>query len=80
MCKFDEARYIFDGLVLTRVDDREDYGEVREISLCLLSPDAPLMVVHTARGEETRLILARRANRRERSIYYDYLERRLEAD
>ncbi len=35
---------MFDGPVLTRVDDREDYGEVREISLGLLSPDAPLVV------------------------------------
>jgi hypothetical protein len=77
---FDEARHIFDGPILTRIDDREDYGELREISLGLLSPDAPLMVVHTARGEKTRLISARRANRRERKIYYDYLERTFEAD
>ena len=78
--RFEEARYIFDGLVLTRLDDRADYGEVREISLGLLSPDAPLLVVHTARGEKTRLISARKANRRERKIYYEYLERTLERD
>jgi len=77
---FDEARQIFDGPVLTRVDDREDYGEVREISLGLLSPDAALMVVHMARGEKTRLISARKANRQERKIYYDYLERTLRSD
>ena len=77
---FDEAKHTFDGPVLTRVDDREDYGEVREISLGTLSPDAPLMVVHTARGEKTRLISARKANRQEREIYYDYLEKTLGTD
>jgi len=29
---FDEARHIFDGPVLTRADDRQDYGEQRFIS------------------------------------------------
>ena len=70
---FEEAKHIFDGPVLTRVDDREDYGEVREISLGTLSPD-------TARGAKTRLISARKANRQERKIYDDYLERTLGAD
>lgn len=78
--RFDEARHIFDGPVLTRADERADYGEVREISLGLLSPAAPLLVVHTARGEKTRLISARKANRRERKIYYEFLERTLEGD
>jgi uncharacterized DUF497 family protein len=77
---FEEAKHIFDGPVLTRVDEREDYGEVREISLGTLSPDAPLLVVHTARGTKTRLISARKANRQERKIYDDYLERTLGAD
>ncbi len=77
---FGEAKHVFDGPVLTRIDDRADYGEVREISLGLLSTDAPLMVVHTARGETIRLISARKASRRERVIYYDYLERTFETD
>ena len=78
--RFAKAKHVFDGPVLTRIDDRADYGEVREISLGLLSPEAPLMVVHTARGEEIRLISARKASRRERVIYDDYLERTFEAD
>ncbi len=77
---FDEARHIFDGPVLTRVDDRQDYGEMREISFGLLSPDALLMVVHTTRGKKTRLISARKANRRERRFYYEYLEKTLEGN
>ena len=32
-----------------------------------------LVVVHTDRGEKTRLISARKANRRERQVFYDYL-------
>ena len=56
---FDEARHIFDGPTLTRVDDRQDYGENRDISLGALSPDAVLVVVHTERGGKIRLISAR---------------------
>jgi len=70
---FEEATHIFDGLVLTKIDDREAYGEVREITMGMLSPNAVLVVVHTERGENIRLISARKANRRERQIFYDYL-------
>lgn len=77
---FDEAKLIFESPVLTRVDDRQDYGEVREISIGKLSAEAPLVVVHTARGEKTRLISARKANRRERKVYDDYIERTFEPD
>jgi len=34
----------------------------------------------TARGAKIRLISARKANRQERKIYYDYLERTFGAD
>jgi uncharacterized DUF497 family protein len=70
---FEEAQCIFNGPILTKIDAREAYGEVREISMGMLSPDAVLVVVHTERGESTRLISARKANRRERQIFYDYL-------
>ena len=53
---FDEAKHIFDGPILTRADDRQDYGENRDISLGALSPDAVLVVVHTERGDKIRLI------------------------
>ena len=70
---FDEARHIFDGPVLTRVDDRQDYGEHRDISLGALSRHAVLVVIHTERGERIRLISARKVNRRERKVYHDHL-------
>ncbi len=77
---FDEARHIFEGPYLTRVDDRQDYGENRHISLGALSPDAVLVVVHTERGDKIRLISARNANRRERNVYYDHLAQAQEGD
>ena len=70
---FDEAKDIFDGPTLTRADDRQEYGEDRDISLGSLSPDAVLVVVHTEREDKIRLISARKANRSERKVYYDYL-------
>ena len=30
---FDESRHIFDGPILTRADDRQDFGENRDIGL-----------------------------------------------
>ncbi len=70
---FDEAKHIFDGPTLTRADDRQDYGENRDISLGTLSSDAVLVVVHTERRDKIRLISARKANRRERKVYHDHL-------
>ncbi len=71
---FDEARHIFDGPILTRVDDRQDYGENRHISLGALSTAAVVVVIHTERGDKIRLISARNANHRERKVYYDHLK------
>ena len=53
---FEEATHVFDGPVLTKIDDRAAYDEVREITMGMLSPDAVLVVVHTERGENIRLI------------------------
>ena len=50
---FEEATHIFDGPILTKIDDRAAYDEVREITMGMLSPDAVLVVVHKERGENT---------------------------
>ena len=71
---FDEAKHIFDGIVYTVVDDRSDYGEVREISIGSLDMAVVITVVHTDRNGKIRLISARRANRTERRIYYDHIQ------
>ncbi len=60
--RFEDARKIFDGPVLTHLDNRNDYGEVREISLGLFNAMVVLLVVHTDREGTTRLISARKAN------------------
>jgi uncharacterized DUF497 family protein len=65
---FDIASGIFEGPVLTFSDARNDYGETRRISIGRIG-DAMLVVVHTDRGKATRLISARRANRKERRLY-----------
>ena len=74
---FDEAKHIFDGIVYTVVDDRTDYGELREISIGSLDMAVVICVVHTDRDGKTRLISARRASRKERKTYYDYIEEAL---
>ena len=43
------AALIFEGPVLTRVDDRADYGETRQISLGIVD-DQGFVVVFTERG------------------------------
>ena len=77
---FDEARYIFDGPTLTRIDDREDYGEQRYISLGSISREETFVVVHTEPENRVRLISARKANRIERKVYRDHLEQEQESD
>ena len=69
----DETKHIFDGPTLTRADDRQDYGENRDISLGALSPEAVIVVVHTERDDKIRLISACKANRRERKVYHYHL-------
>ena len=69
---FEEAGLIFNGLTLTIIDSRKDYGEVREISIGQLSGQLIVTVVHTDRNGVTRLISARSANKVERKNYNDY--------
>jgi hypothetical protein len=61
------AALIFEGAVLTRRDDREDYGEC-------------FVVVHTERHGSTRLITAWKEGRDERAEYQAGINRRDKAD
>lgn len=72
---FEEAGAIFDSPVFTAADDREKYGEERFISTGLLGEFAVVVVVRTSRSGRIRLISARRANRKERQAYDDYLQK-----
>ena len=70
---FDEAQLIFEGPVLSWVDDRADYGEVRTISIGLVRNLVAVAVVHTDRNGRTRIISARLANRGERRRYHEHI-------
>ncbi|NIR29201.1 MAG: BrnT family toxin [Gammaproteobacteria bacterium] len=55
---------------MTWLDDRQDYGEDRYLSIGALSQTAIIVVAHTDRNGKTPLISARRANRKERTLYH----------
>lgn len=69
---FEEAIEIFKSDCLTWVDDRHDYGEVREITIGEIHKNIVLVLVHTDRFGNIRIISARKANKKERSKYYEY--------
>jgi len=75
--RFEEAIEMFSGLVLTTIDDRQDYGEIREVSVGLIEHVVVLSVAHTDRDGVRRIISARRASRSERRLFYEYLEKAL---
>lgn len=68
---FERAKTVFDYTIVTKIDDRKDYGEVREISLGLLEGVIVIVVVHTEREGKVRIISARKANKAERKVYYE---------
>lgn len=72
--RFEEAVQIFRGPTLTTADEREDYGELREISVGQIRNQVYLVLVHTDRDGTTRMISARKAKRHERKRYDDYIQ------
>jgi uncharacterized protein len=74
-----EAARNFNGEVFTVVDDRENYGEVRLISLGMVE-DECFVVVHTERNTITRLITAWKGGRDERSRYQAGIARQDQQD
>ena len=73
---FEEAVLIFEGPVLTQIDMRFDYGEVRELSLGTIEGVVVIVVVHTPRMTKVRLISARVANKKERNLYHEHLSKK----
>jgi len=65
---FEDVPRVFESPTVTFVDDRRDYGEVRYVTMGLLA-GRTVVVVHTPRGDATRLISMRKANAREKAIY-----------
>lgn len=67
---FKRAKRIFDGEVITVVDDRFEYTEMREFSLGMVDGALILAVVHTDTDTgKIRLISARKATKSERNRY-----------
>ena len=69
---FEDAEHVFTGPCVTFEDDRFDYGEQRLITLGLLAGRL-VVIAHAPRGETTRSISRRKANRREEEIYQKQL-------
>ncbi len=65
---FRDAEKVFQEVVITAEDRRQDYGEKRLISLGRLE-DIVVVLVYTERSEKIRLISMRRANQKERRAY-----------
>ena len=65
-----ERIYDFDwDSAIEREDDREDYGEVRMVSLGLIGRRL-YVLIYTPRGDAIRVVSLRRANKREERAYY----------
>jgi|TARA_R110002012_G_scaffold321472_1_gene549461 hypothetical protein len=69
---FNDAPTIFAGKTLSMVDDRQDYGEERIITVGKLTGKVTV-IVWTQRGKKRRIISMRYANERERQRYEQHL-------
>jgi uncharacterized DUF497 family protein len=70
---FATASRIFEGPVLTAIDDRFEYGEVRSNSIGAIDGVLVIVVTHTDRDGRIRIISARPAKRAERTAYEEAL-------
>jgi len=68
---FELATTVFkDPFAIELVDDREDYGETRFITLGMAEGRVLLNVAYTEREDRIRLISARRATQHEQDEYF----------
>ncbi|MBI5447491.1 MAG: BrnT family toxin [Gammaproteobacteria bacterium] len=70
---FEDAELVFASKTITFEDDRKNYGEERFITLATLKSRV-IIVVHTERNFVTRIISMRKANEREKKIYFKRLK------
>lgn len=73
---FLDAVRIFEQPTLDRIDDRQDYGEIRINSVGDIGGLIIATVTHTDRGAVTRLISARAAGSAEREAYRAFQKER----
>ncbi|HWN48951.1 MAG TPA: BrnT family toxin [Xanthobacteraceae bacterium] len=69
---FADLQEVFDGrFLVTRRDDRFDYGELR-YNMLVEFQDRIINITFTPRAGRVHLISARPASREERKVYHDY--------
>jgi len=76
---FEQAKYIFDGFTVDRIDNRFTYEEIRELSLGMIKNVIILAVVHTDRDGICRIISARPALRKEKARYEKEIRKTFDA-
>lgn len=70
---FEDATGIFDGPTLERVDDRFDYGETRVYAIGVVNGLEITLIYTDVPEAERRIISAWRAERNERTAYWQSL-------
>ena len=70
---FEDAIGIFDGPTLERVDDRFHYGEIRVYAIGVVNGFEITLIYTDASENERRIITAWRAERHERTAYWQSL-------
>jgi uncharacterized DUF497 family protein len=71
---FEDARRIFDGPTVEKVDDRFDYGEIRVYAVGLVNGLEITVVYRDENDDERRIISASRAEPHERRFYWQNIE------
>lgn len=66
---FVDSEQVFVGPTFTFEDDRKDYGEERWVTLGLLR-DKVVVIVHTERENEIRIISMREADKDEQRLFF----------
>lgn len=70
---------VFQGQIITILDDRFDYGEERFITFGILN-SIVLAIVHTDTDKTIRVISVRKANKKEEVGYYENIANQLGKD
>ena len=71
---FDDAETVFSGPCVTFEDERREYGERRFVTLGEIEGHRIVVIAHTLRGANIRIISMRKANSREQETYAKRLE------
>jgi uncharacterized protein len=67
---FDNVPPMFDGTVVTILDDRFEYNETRYVTFGILNVRV-IVVAHTDDGQVIRIISARKALKHEEKLYFE---------